>query len=89
MESKDHYVTIVFRIIVSIFLTFVLWNAGQEYFNFTWGSGDWLGAFTLKRGVGFITLILIWALILFAIVIGVRHRERTTRLEKGIIQCLY
>lgn len=86
MESKDHYVTIAVRIIVSLFVLFLLWNAGLEYFTFSWGSGNWLGAFTLKRGIGFITLILIWLLILLVIGMGLWHWERTNRLEQKIIR---
>jgi len=68
--------TFIQRLIIIALSTTLLTAAGYEFYNITWGTGVWLGQFSLKWGVAFFLFIVFAVAVLQSIILTLWRNER-------------
>lgn len=81
MKEKARAINFLFRLAATYFICKVLIEAANEYFEYAWGYGSWLGGFTLNGAIGLIALVLAWAMLFALIMLRLWLYDRTIRIE--------
>ena len=64
------------RLLVIALATFLLTAASLEFYNITWGTGEWLGLFSLKWFVAFVLFELFCILCLEGTILAAWRNEK-------------
>jgi len=67
--GKQKWTDLIASILVLVGFGYVLIRACFEFYEIAWGTGVWLGEFSLKWGMGFFAFVLLcvlsWATVIF------------------------
>jgi hypothetical protein len=72
------------RLLVIALATFLLTTSSLEFYNITWGTGVWLGLFSLKWAAAFFLFILFCAACLFGAILVLWRNEKMFALLRRI-----
>ena len=58
------------KLLLIVLATFLLTASSLEFWNITWGTGEWLGLFSFKWAMAFFLFVLFCILCLSGLILG-------------------